>query len=105
MVLPFVIDSSERLIDFMSDSELPSIYGQREGLNLHSMSLIVRKVSTFVWSNMLNLSLSSVAAPTKFVPLSDFIIFTWSLLKMKRRSERKNESVDKPPVSYRWRAL
>ena len=105
MVLPFVIDSSERLIDFMSDSELPSIYGQREGLNLHSMSLIVRKFSTFVWSNMLNLSLSSVAAPTKFVPLSDFVIFTWPLLKMKRRSERINESVDKPPVSYRWRAL
>ena len=34
MVLPFDIDSSERLIDFMSDSQLPPTYGQRGGLNL-----------------------------------------------------------------------
>ena len=74
------------------------------GLNLHSISVIVRKFSTFVWSHMLNLSLSSVAAPTKFVPLSDFT-FTWPLLEMKRRSERINESVDKSPASSRWTAL
>ena len=54
---------------------------------------------------MLNLSLRSVAALTKFVPLSDFIIFTWPLLEMKRRSERINVLVDKSPASSRWVAL
>ena len=54
---------------------------------------------------MLNLYLRSVAALTKFVPLPDFIIFTWPLLKMKRRSERINVLVDKSPASSRWVAL
>ena len=105
MVLPFDIDSSERLIDFMSDSQLPPTYGQRGGVKSHSISFIVRKFSTFVWSKMFNLSLRSVAALTKFVPLSDFIIFTWPLLEMKRRSERINVLVDKSPASSRWVAL
>ena len=107
MVLQFVIDSSEGLIDFMSDFQLLLIHGQIGGLNIHLIKypFIVRKFSTFVWSQMLNLSLSSVAAPTKFVLLSDFIIFTWPLLEMKRLSERINESVDKSPASSRWIAL
>ena len=105
MVLPFVIDSSQGLIDFMSDFQLPPIHGQIGGLNIHLISFIVRTFSTFVWSKMLNLSLSSVAAPTKFVLLSDFIIFTWPLLEMKRLSERINESVDKSSASSRWIAL
>ena len=75
------------------------------GVKSHSISFIVRKFSTFVWSKMLNLSLRSVAALTKFVPLSDFIIFTWPLLEMKRRSERINVLVDKSPASSRWVAL
>ena len=83
MVLPFVIDSSEGLIDSMSDFQLPPIHGQIGGLNIHLISFIVRKCSTSVWSKMLNFSLSYVAAPTKFVLLSDFIIFTWPLLEMK----------------------
>ena len=101
MVLPFVIDSSERLIGFMSDFQIPPIHGQRGGLSRHLTSFIVRKFSTSVWSKMLNLYLRSVAVPTKFVPLSDFIIFTWPLLEMKGRSERINESVNKSPASSR----
>ena len=88
MVLAFVIDSSE----------------QRGRLNLHSISFIVIKFTTFIWSNILNLSLSSIASPTKSVPLSDFFIFTWPLLEMKPRSERVSESVDKSPASSRWMA-
>ena len=75
--------------------------GREGGLSLHLISFIVRKFSTSVWSKILNLYLSSVAAPTKFVPLSDFIIFTWPLLEMKGRSERINESVNKSPSSSR----
>ena len=101
MVLPFVIDSSERLIGFMSDFQIPPIHGQRGGLSRHLTSFIVRKFSTSVWSKMLNLYLRSVAVPTKFVTLSDFIIFTWPLLEMKGRSERINESVNKSPASSR----
>ena len=41
----------------------------------------------------------------KFGPLSDFIIFTWSLLEMKRRSEMINYSVGKYPASSSYIAL
>ena len=54
---------------------------------------------------MFNLSLSSVAALAKFVPLSDFVIFMWPLLEIKQCSERINESLDKSPESSRWIAL
>lgn len=43
MVLHFIIDSREHLIDFMSDSLLPPINGLKGELKLYSISLTVIK--------------------------------------------------------------
>ena len=65
-----------------------------EGGNLHPIFFIVRKFCTLRWSKM-----------PKFGPLSDFIIFTWPLLEMKRRSEMVNDSVGKYPATSTYIAL
>ena len=56
MVLPFVIDLNERLIDLMSDSQLPPIHGLREGLNLHSMACKPILVIYQLWKFLISCS-------------------------------------------------
>lgn len=81
MILLFVIDSSQRLILFTSDFQLPPIHGIRGGINLHLIPSIVRKLWTLLWSKMLNLSLISAASLTKYAPLPGLIILKWRLIR------------------------
>ena len=90
MVVPVVVDSSKRFNDFISDTKRPLIHGLRGGLNLYLIYFIITKFWILIWSKILNFSLSSVAAPTKFASLYDFIIFMLPLLELKRQSERIN---------------
>ena len=100
-----IITFRERFTDLIRDSHIPPIQGVTGRLNFHFISFPAKCLLTEFWSIFFIACFNSFEAPTKLVPLSDFIIFTLSLLEMNLLTASMNSSVEKSPVISRWTTL
>ena len=79
-------------------------------LNVHLIPLSLQKsrsssLSSWFLYHRCNILLISLAAPTKFLPLSLRMCDGWPYKLMNRRSPNRNLSVDKSVISSTWTAL
>ena len=91
----------EPFTDFTRDSHIPPIQGLTGGLNFHFIPFATRCLLTVFWSILFMAYFNSFLAPTKFVSLSDLIMFTLPLLEMNLFSASMNASVERSPAISR----
>ena len=85
------------IINFTSDSQTPPIHGLLGGLIFYEKWTPFFMISavTFSLSVLFTADLSFFSAPIKFVPLSDRIFSAFPRQTIKRRSDRKNELLER----------
>ena len=83
----------ERFTDLTKDSRMLPTQVLTGGLNFHFIPFPVRFLLTVLWSIFFVACFNSFEAPTKYIPLSDLIMFTLPLLEMNLLSASMNASV------------
>ena len=91
----------ECFTDLTRDSHIPPIQEFTGGLNFYFALFAARCLLTELWSIFYMACFNYFGAPTKFVPLSDLVMFTLPSLEMNLLSASLNPSVDRSPAISR----
>ena len=100
-----IITFRECFMDLTRGFHILPIQGLTGGLNFHFIPFAVRCLLTKFGSMFFMACFNSFEAPTKFVPLSDLIMFTFPLLEMNLLNASMNASIESSPTISRWTAL
>ena len=92
------------LVIFTRASIVPPIYGLFGGSSMYCVQFSFNSFIIFFRSSLDRVSLSSLSAQIKLLPLSLRILLGCPLLALKRRRAKIKLSADKSPTSSRWRA-
>ena len=95
----FVINFSDRLTCFISDSHTPPIHGLDGGFNFHSVLYGLNFGATKPKSIFFSDDFNSFSAPTKLVPLSEKMMLMFPPREMNFVSDMMSESADKSPAT------